>query len=134
MKVPLLPEGHSRPIGRYSPGIAWTVSPGDRLVFVTGQVAVDAEGRTLALGDPAGQTEIVFHNIERVLAEAGGGLEDLVSLTVYLTDRDDFQHVSRVRNAVLPDVAPSSTLVVVASLADPDHVVEISGVAIVPAR
>jgi enamine deaminase RidA (YjgF/YER057c/UK114 family) len=131
-KTVLLPEGHSKPIGRYSPGIRVAVPAGTGLVFVSGQVATDDQGRVQAPGDAGAQTRVVFRRIEQVLAAAGGALADLVSLTIYLTDvRRDFPAVSAVRNEVLADPPPASVLVQVAALAETGCVVEISGVATV---
>ncbi|MEM5368738.1 RidA family protein [Paraburkholderia azotifigens] len=128
----LLPPGHSKPIGRYSPGLAVSVSREFRLVFVSGQVATDSRGCVVGLDDPARQTEEVFARIARVLAQAGGRLSDLVSVVIYLKNIDDFAKVSAVRNRLLCDPAPASTLVVVDSLAEPGCIVEISGIAVLP--
>lgn len=128
----LIPEGHSKPIGKYSPGIAVSAPTGAQLVFVSGQVATDDQGRVLSPGDAGKQTEIVFERIERVLDRAGATLGDLVSVVIYLTDvRRDFTMVSEVRNRVLHDPPPSSALVEVSRLAEPGCLVEISGVAMV---
>jgi 2-iminobutanoate/2-iminopropanoate deaminase len=130
-RVVLLPPGHSRPIGRYSPGLAVVPQAGGRFVFVSGQVATDHQGRVLAPGNPGTQAEIVFERIESVLAQAGGSLADLVSVVVYLVDRAHFEAVSAVRNRVLSEPAPSSTLIVAARLAEEGCLVEISGIALV---
>ncbi|MFC0435089.1 RidA family protein [Kutzneria buriramensis] len=123
----LIPAGHSKPIGRYSPGVSV-----DGLVFVSGQVATDADGAVLHPGDAAGQTEVVFERLRQVLAEAGGILADLVSVIVYVVDvKRDFQAVSGVRNRVLAEPGPASTLVEVSRLAEDGCLVEISGVAVV---
>lgn len=123
----LVPAGHSKPIGRYSPGVAV-----DRLVFVSGQVATDVHGAVLHPGDAAGQAEVVFERIGQVLAEAGGTLSDLVSVVVYVVDvKRDFPAVSGVRNRLLGEPAPASTLVEVSRLAEDGCLVEISGVAVV---
>jgi enamine deaminase RidA (YjgF/YER057c/UK114 family) len=128
----LLPAGHSKPVGSYSPGIATPLPGAGSLVFVSGQVATDAAGRVLRPGDAGAQAEIVFERIANVLAAAGGGLRDLVSVVIYLSDvARDFERVSAVRNGVLGDPAPASTLVEVAALAEPGCLVEISGVAVV---
>ncbi|MEU6267973.1 RidA family protein [Saccharopolyspora shandongensis] len=130
----LVPEGHSKPIGNYSPGIAVRVPADARWVFVTGQVATDAAGGVVAPDDAGKQTEVVFDRIRAVLAAAGGELADVVSLTFYLSDlATDFDRVSAVRNEVLAGLSPTSTLVEVARLAETGCRVEISAIAIVPA-
>ncbi|GLZ37111.1 RidA family protein [Actinokineospora sp. NBRC 105648] len=131
----LTPDRHSKPIGKYSPGVAVDVGPGSRLVFVSGQVATDDTGAVLHPGDAGGQAEVVFTRIAEVLAEAGATPADLVSVVVYLTDVvRDFGAVSTVRNRVLGDPAPASTLVEVARLAESGCLVEISGIALTTAR
>ena len=125
------PPAFSKPIGRYSPGVRVPLGGGRWLLFVSGQVATDAEGRTVGPGDPGRQTRKVFENLSRVLEEAGGSLGDLVSITIYLTRMADFAAVSAVRNEALAGFAPSSTLVEVKGLAVADHLVEISGVAVI---
>ena len=128
----LIPEGHSKPIGRYSPGVRVQVSGDSSLVFVSGQVATDSQGKVLAAGDPGGQARVVFERLAQVLAAAGGSLADLVSVTVYLTDVEaDFAAVSAVRNEVLSEPPPASVLVEVSRLAEPGCLVEIAGLAVV---
>jgi enamine deaminase RidA (YjgF/YER057c/UK114 family) len=124
------PPDHTKPIGKYSPAILAELSAGDQLLFVSGQVSSDAAGNVLGAGDARQQAEIVFSKIEQILSEAGGSMEDIVNLTIYLTDISLFSEVSSVRNHVLPDPAPASTLVAVSSLAVKEHLVEISAIAV----
>lgn len=128
---PLSPASHTPPIGCYSPGIEVEVCASDRLVFVTGQVASDHEGRVCYVGDAAAQTTMVFSKIESVLREADAGLQDLVMVTIFVCDRRDIPAVSRARDEALSTPAPASTLVVVAGLAIPGHLVEINGIALI---
>ncbi len=130
MRTTLIPRGHSKPVGKYSPGLS--VDGGGRFVFVSGQVATDAHGNVLAPGDAAKQTEVVFDRIAQVLAQADATLADLVSLVIYVVDvRRDFAAVSGVRNRVLADPSPTSALVEVSSLVEDGCLVEISGIAVV---
>ena len=130
----LQPASHTQPIGKYSPGVRVPVGPDKALVFVSGQVASDESGNVIGAGDAKRQTEVVFANIDAVLGEAGGCLKDLVSVVIYITDMQNFGAVSGVRNAVLGNPAPSSTFVEVARLAIPEHLVEISGIAVIEAN
>ena len=120
-----------------APAPAHTFHQGVRkgpFVQVSGQGPVDpATNEYLYPGDVAAQTEQVYRNLARVLEGAGGGLADLVQVTVYLTSRADFDAFNAVRNRVLAtQPPPSSTVVVVAGLVVPEHLVEISAVAAVP--
>jgi enamine deaminase RidA (YjgF/YER057c/UK114 family) len=126
----LIPEGHSRPIGKYSPGVLLDLSAVDGLVFVSGQVATDDGGNVIGRDDAAAQAGVVFQRIAQVLAAADAGLSDIVQLTIYLADvARDFAAVSGVRNRVLPSPPPSSTLVEVSRLAEDGCLVEISAIA-----
>ncbi|WFU25154.1 RidA family protein [Bradyrhizobium sp. CB1717] len=133
-RIVISPKGHTKPIARYSPAISVSISPGDRMVFISGQVSSDAAGETVSVGDPAGQARYVFEKIEHLLVEAGGIMEDIVSLVIYLTDMENFEAISEVRNKVLTEPPPSSTLVEVSRLAVTDHLVEISAIAVLPSE
>ncbi len=115
--------------GSYSPG--WEVS-GGRLIYVAGQIPWDAEGRTVAKGDVAGQTRQVFENIGAVLAESGASLDDVIKITVFSADIRYRDEINRVRSEVFSEPYPASTQVAVAALVDPEWLVEIEAVAFVP--
>jgi|SRR5579884_377038 len=102
-------------------------------VYLRGQVAQDLDTReNVAVGDPAGQAEQVMDNVERLLREAGAGLEQLVSCTVYLTDIRHREPVYRVLGERLRGVYPVFTGVVVSALARPEWLVEVTAVAVLP--
>lgn len=130
----IVPPGASKPLGLYSPAVVSPWGPGRSILSISGQVPVTTEGTLLCPGDPAGQAEVVFDRIEELLEAAGGGLEHLVSVIVYLTRREDFDAVSQVRNRRLrmSDVPPASTAVYVAGLVERDVLLEISGTAVLP--
>ena len=121
IRVAGLPE----PISHYTDA----VRAGD-LLFVSGCVAVDGEGR-LVDGDVVAQTRQVLANLGAVLARRGRGFADVVKVTVFLTDVDDRQAVNTVRQEVFGDARPASTLVEVSRLAIPGALVEIEAVALV---
>ncbi len=73
------------PVGAYSPAIR-----AGAFIFLSGQVPVSAETGELIGEDVATQTHAVVDRIERVLAEAGAGLSDVVSVTAYLADINDW--------------------------------------------
>ena len=114
--------------GSYSPG--WEVS-GGRAVFVAGQIPWDENGDTVCKGDVAGQTRQVFANIGAVLAEAGGTLDDVVKITVFAADIRYRDEINRVRTETFSEPYPASTQVAVASLVDPEWLVEIEAVAFI---
>lgn len=127
----LVPQSHSKPVGKYSPGVRVTVSDTCSMVFISGQVAIDADGHLIGGSDAAAQTEAVFESLRSVLRECGADLDALVSVTIFLTDIRSLATVSAVRNRYLGDPPPASTLVEVSALAEPGVLVEINGIALI---
>jgi reactive intermediate/imine deaminase len=103
------------------------------LVFVSGQVAYDAQRRVVGKGDMRAQTRQVFENLKAVLAEAGSDLAHVVRLNAYLTDLSQLEAHREARKEYLGDFAnaPASTLVGVTRLVDPDLLLELEAVAVV---
>jgi len=117
-------EGLSEPISHYTDA----VRHGD-LLFVSGVAPVDAEGRLVGGEDAAAQTRQVFRNLGKILAAAGAGFEDVLKVTVYLTDIADRARINPVRQEFFGKTRPASTLIGVAALAVPGMKVEIEAVA-----
>jgi enamine deaminase RidA (YjgF/YER057c/UK114 family) len=108
-----------------------------RWIVLAGQVAFDRHGPDRVLvgkGDIAAQTRQALENIRTLLGQAGATLEDIVHLTVYLTDPADMAPAGEVARTYFPDVLPAQTLVVVKALAFEDLRIEIQAVAAVPER
>jgi reactive intermediate/imine deaminase len=119
-RVAGLPE----PISHYTDA----VQAGDML-FVSGCVPVDHDGRLVGAQDVVAQARQVFANLGAVLAAAGAGFGDVAKVTVYLTDIDDRPRINPVRQEVFGDTRPASTLVEVSRLAVPGARLEIDAVA-----
>jgi 2-iminobutanoate/2-iminopropanoate deaminase len=117
--------GLAEPISHYTDA----VRAGD-LLFVSGFVPVDGEGRLVGGDDVVAQTRQVFANLAAVLAAAGATFADVVKVTVYLTDIEDRAHINPVRQDIFRDARPASTLVEVSALATPGAKVEIDAVAL----
>jgi len=95
-----------------------------RWLAISGQVGMDREGN-IASGVRA-QSEQVFRNIAACLEANGMGKEDLIKVTVYLTDARFLAEYRAARSAVFgDDIQPASTLLIVAGLASPDFLVEV---------
>ncbi|WP_378944027.1 RidA family protein [Mesorhizobium sp. ANAO-SY3R2] len=109
------------------PGMSQAVGCGD-LVLVSGQVAL-RDRQVVCVGDPAGQAEQAFRNIEAALAEAGLTLGHVVSLRCYLTSRDAYPAYASVKNRLFADNPPAATAMVVSELLLPDLLVEVEAVA-----
>jgi 2-iminobutanoate/2-iminopropanoate deaminase len=101
------------------------------LLFVSGFVPVDGEGRLVGGDDVVAQVRQVFANLGAVLSAAGATFADVVKVTVYLTDIADRARINPVRQEVFGDTRPASTLVEVSALVVPGAKVEIDAVALV---
>jgi enamine deaminase RidA (YjgF/YER057c/UK114 family) len=102
-------------------------------VFLRGQVGQNIEtGASVAIGDPAGQTEQAMRNIALLLREAGGALEHICKITVYVTDPRYRETVYQTLGVHLKGVFPVSTGLVITGLARPEWIVEIEAVAVIP--
>ena len=105
------------------------IRAGDML-FISGQVARPFEGGGQMVGeDEYEQTRQIFSRIERIIKAAGGTMDNLVKMTVYMTDIRKNTEVWRARREFFSGDFPASTLVEVSSLAKPDVLVEIETVA-----
>ena len=103
----------------------------DHTVYLRGQVAQDLDtGENVGVGDLQAQTDKAMSNIKLLLQEAGGTLEDIVKVVVYLTDIRFREPVYRAMGKWLKGVYPVSTGLVVAALARPEWLVEIDATAV----
>src|SRR5262249_25092590 len=96
MKSPLSVPDAPAAIGPYSQAQVVRLHGGNKLVFTSGQVALDPKRGELVGADVAAQTEQVMKNLAAVLAGAGLTLADVVKTTVYLADMADFQAMNEV--------------------------------------
>lgn len=118
------------PAGRtYSHGVIVEAS---RLLFVAGQTARDAQGNVVCKGDAEGQARQVLENMKKVVEGAGGRMEDVAKLTVFVTDIKYREAVGKVRQEFFKGEPPANTLLVVSALADPAFLVEIEAVVPLP--
>ncbi len=120
-------DGLAEPISHFTDA----VRAGD-LLFVSGIVAVDGEGRLVGGDDVVAQTRQVLDNLRAILAAGGCGFEDVVKVTIFLTDIDDRPSINPLRQEVFGAVRPASTLVEVPRLAVDGAKVEIEAIALVP--
>lgn len=104
-----------------------------RTVFLRGQIGQDLDtSKSVCVGDARGQAEQAMHNIKMLLEEAGGQLEHICKITVYLVDPRYREDVYQVTGKWLKGVYPVSTGIVVSALARPEWLVEIDATAVIP--
>ena len=129
MKSPLQVPGAPAAIGPYSQAQVVRLHGGNKLVYTSGQIALDPATGTLVPGAIAEQTERVMQNLEAVLAGAGLNFADVVKTTVFLIDMDDFQAMNKVYERHITAPYPARTTVAVSGLPRGGRV-EIEAVAI----
>jgi enamine deaminase RidA (YjgF/YER057c/UK114 family) len=121
----LTPKTIKPPFARYSHGVE--VPAGKRLVLCSGQVAIGPDD---AIPEDVGaQTELCFGNIAAVLAQAELGLKDIVRINAYVTDRAYLKGYMVVRDRLVSDPPPASTLMIVSGFARPEFKVEVEVIA-----
>ena len=125
------PPGAPPPFRSYYSN-AVLVQPGP-LLFISGQVAWDEQGFVVGVGDPAAQARQAFANLGAILGAHGADFSDVVKITVYVTSLDWFDQLSVVREELFTPTPPASAIVQVVSLVQPDLLIEIEAVAVVPA-
>ena len=120
------PKTVAPPFGKYSHGIK--VPANAEWLYIAGQPGVMQDGK-MAEGIEA-QCQWAWKNVIAILADAGMGLNDLVKITVFLTNGDDVGAYRKARDSIIGDARPpAATLAVIPRLASPDWLVEIEAVA-----
>ncbi|MDX2560325.1 RidA family protein [Streptomyces sp. TX20-6-3] len=114
-----------------------SVATGSKLVFLAGQVAWDADGGTIGVGDLAAQVERCYLNVGTALAGVGASFDDVAKLTVYAVDWTPdkmpllLEGIARAAARLGVTPVPPATLIGVAALDVPEHLVEVEATAVV---
>ena len=104
-----------------------------RMVFLRGQIGQNLDtSESVCIGDVTGQTEQAMKNIDMLMKEAGGELEHICKLTIYICDPRYREDVYRVVGKWLTGVFPVSTGIVVSGFARPEYLVEVDAIAVIP--
>jgi 2-iminobutanoate/2-iminopropanoate deaminase len=129
-KVASNPAGVSGPLkGYYSNAVRVESGP---LLFIAGQIATDADGKIVGVGDLRAQARQVLENIRTILRANGADMQDVLNVVVYVTDMRAFEDIADIRLEYFPDNGPASAIVEISRLALPELMIEISAVAAVP--
>jgi len=121
------PTTMKQPTRAYSNGIF--VPRNADLLFVTGQLAQDSEGKVVAPNDMEGQTRFIFEQIGRILEAAGMSYDDIVKLTIFVLDMQNASCVSKIRDEFCVNSKPSSSMLGVTGFIKEDCVIEIEAIA-----
>lgn len=115
------------PVGPYNQAVLAT----GKLLFVAGQIPLNAQGELVATGDIKGQTQQVLENLQAILTAAGASFSDVVKTTVFLADMNEFADMNGVYSQYFEEAnAPARAAVEVARLPK-DVRVEIECIAMV---
>ena len=104
----------------------------DQFLFISGQAALDSQGKVVAPGNCAEQAEHIMQQMKTTLEAAGSSLDDVVKTTTFLTDAGDYASYNYVRSKYFSEDPPASSTVIVAALVVPGLVIEVEAVAMVP--
>jgi 2-iminobutanoate/2-iminopropanoate deaminase len=119
-----------KPIGNFSQ--ATVVEAKGRLVFVSGMTARRPDGSIAGIGDIREQTRQVCENIKAAVEAAGGALEHVCRVDVYVRNMEHFDAIHEVRRQYFKPPLPASTMVEVTKMVSPDYLIEINAIAVIP--
>ena len=100
-------------------------------VFVSGTTASNADGTTVAVGDPYRQAVCILQKIEAALRQLGAKRSDVVRTRMFVTDISRWEEIGRAHGEFFQGINPAATMVEVRRLVNPDHLIEIEVDAIV---
>lgn len=108
---------------------------GGRIVYISGQVALDADGNMVGEGDFRAQTQMAFENLKAAVEAVSGSMENIVKLTNFVTDMTHINDYREVRDSFINvERPPASTLVQVVRLFQERFMIEIEAVAVIPSE
>lgn len=100
------------------------------LLFISGQSAIDQNGRIVGIGDFDAQAKQAFENLDRVLRAGGSSLKNVIKVTIFLTDMGYFDRIVDLRGQWFTAPYPADTIVEVRALYSPDAMIEIEAIAV----
>lgn len=110
---------------------------GGKLLFLAGQTASDADGQIVAPGNLVAQYEQVLRNLQTVVETAGGTMQDIVKITIFVADRDSYlaqlKALGRVHTSFFGNYYPATALLEISRFYQEDALIEIEGIAMLGA-
>jgi len=119
-----------KPLGHFSQ--ATVIEAKGRLVFVSGMTARKPDGSIAGIGDVEAQTRQVCENIKSAMEAAGGTLDHVCRVDVYVRNMEHFEAIHKVRREYFKPPLPASTMVEVTKMVSPDYLIEINAIAVIP--
>ncbi len=117
-----------QPSGNFSH--ATTVEARGKLVFISGMTAHRPDGSVAGVGDIEAQTRQVCENVKAAVEAAGGTLDDICRVDVFVRNMEHFEAIHKVRREYFSPPLPASTMVEVTKMTHPDYLIEISAIAV----
>jgi enamine deaminase RidA (YjgF/YER057c/UK114 family) len=117
-----------KPSGVFSQ--ATMVEAKGRLVFISGMTARRADGSIAGIGNIAEQTRQVCENVKAAVEAAGGTLDDVCRVDVYVRNMEHFDEIHKVRRDYFKPPLPASTMVEVTKMTSPDYLIEMNAIAV----
>ena len=105
-----------------------------RLVFISGMTARRADGTIAGVGDIEAQTRQVCDNVKAAVEQAGGTMDDICRVDVYVRNMEHFDQIHAVRREYFKPPLPASTMVEVTKFVSPDYLIEINAIAVIPPK
>jgi reactive intermediate/imine deaminase len=130
MKQQITTDKLAVPNGHFSQ--ATTIEARGKLVFISGMTARTRDGTVAGIGDVEAQTRQVCENLKAAAEAAGGSLDDIVRVDVYVRNMEHFPIIHKVRREYFNEPVPASTMVEVSKMVSADYLVEISAIAVLP--
>jgi len=118
-----------QPSGHFSQAIS--IDAKGKLVFISGMTSRRADGTIAGIGDIEAQTRQVCENLKAAVEAAGGTMDDICRVDVYVRNMEHFDKIHQVRREYFKSPAPASTMVEVSKFTSPDYLIEINAIAVI---
>ena len=102
-----------------------------KLVFISGMVAKGTDGKVVGIGDIEAQTRQVCENVKAAVEAAGGTMDDICRVDVYVRNMEHFEKIHKVRRQYFGSPPPASTMVEVSKFTSPEYLIEMNAIAVV---
>jgi 2-iminobutanoate/2-iminopropanoate deaminase len=130
MKKQITSDKIRQPTGHFSQ--ATIIEAKGKLVFISGMTSRRADGSIAGIGDIEEQTKQVCENLKSAVEAAGGNMDDIVRVDVYVRNMEHFDKIHKVRREYFKAPAPASTMVEICKMTSPDYLIEINAIAVLP--
>ncbi|HKS84926.1 MAG TPA: RidA family protein [Pseudolabrys sp.] len=119
-----------KPSGVFSQ--ATIIEASGRIVFISGMTARRPDGTIAGIGNITEQTKQVLENVKSAIEAAGGTMDDICRVDVYVRNMEHFKEIHAVRSQYFKAPLPASTMVEICKMTSPDYLIEINAIAVLP--